>query len=269
MGQDNRQNNDGYKVWKSIGFFSGEEHLSFIFKKLEKISAALYLVSGLLKDNEPIKWELRERGITILLSSLVLNNLEPLDKNTAVQSLFSTSLEIISLLNLALLSGIISPMNHGILKNELESTIELLREKVFEQTAKAGYILSDTFFKTDTISTAQESKFKSIIEPQSGKSFKVGSVESSRTESDSKANTQSSNSIKAPHINTPIKDKKNDRRDSIIALLQKKSDLTIKDFTEQISNCSAKTIQRELTNLIEEGVVKKEGERRWSRYSLA
>jgi hypothetical protein len=31
--------------WKSLGFFSAEDYLVFLFKKTEKITAALYLVS--------------------------------------------------------------------------------------------------------------------------------------------------------------------------------------------------------------------------------
>jgi len=44
--------------------------------------------------------------------------------------------------------------------------------------------------------------------------------------------------------------------------------LSVKDFTRVIKDCSEKTIQRELLDLVEKGIVKKEGERRWSRYSL-
>ena len=70
-------------------------------------------------------------------------------------------------------------------------------------------------------------------------------------------------------VKVAIKDKKDGRKTAIIALLKKKSHLTIKDFSEAIAGCSVKTIQRELLDLVAKGVVEKEGERRWSRYSLA
>ena len=66
----------------------------------------------------------------------------------------------------------------------------------------------------------------------------------------------------------PVKDKKNGRQTAIIDLLKKKSDLTIKDFVKVITDCSEKTIQRELMELMEKGAVIKRGERRWSTYSL-
>ncbi|NBD73640.1 DeoR family transcriptional regulator [Patescibacteria group bacterium] len=63
--------------------------------------------------------------------------------------------------------------------------------------------------------------------------------------------------------------KARDRRAQILGLLQRKDSVSIKDVTEVITDCSEKTIQRELLALVESGVLKKEGERRWSRYSLA
>jgi predicted HTH transcriptional regulator len=58
------------------------------------------------------------------------------------------------------------------------------------------------------------------------------------------------------------------RREVILALLKHKSPITVKDVGETIVDCSEKTLQRELVALVQEGVLKKEGERRWSNYFL-
>ena len=63
-------------------------------------------------------------------------------------------------------------------------------------------------------------------------------------------------------------EKKTNRQEVILETLKTKSNLTIKDFAKVITDCSEKTIQRELLDLVEKGVIKKEGERRWSTYSL-
>jgi predicted HTH transcriptional regulator len=60
--------------------------------------------------------------------------------------------------------------------------------------------------------------------------------------------------------------KKTNRQNIIINLLKKRGGLTIKDIAEVIQNCSEKTIQRELADLIRQGLIKKVGERRWSQY---
>lgn len=59
-----------------------------------------------------------------------------------------------------------------------------------------------------------------------------------------------------------------DRAERIKTVLEAKPEATIKDIAEVITDVSEKTIQRELNSLIEKGQVSREGERRWSRYSV-
>jgi hypothetical protein len=61
----------------------------------------------------------------------------------------------------------------------------------------------------------------------------------------------------------------NDRTGRIKTVLEAKPNATIKDLTEIITDVSAKTIQRDLNSLIEQGEVIRQGERRWSTYSIA
>ncbi len=57
-----------------------------------------------------------------------------------------------------------------------------------------------------------------------------------------------------------------DRMSLILELVRKKKSLSIKEIAQVIKDCSEKTIQRELNILIERGLVRREGERRWSVY---
>jgi Fic family protein len=63
--------------------------------------------------------------------------------------------------------------------------------------------------------------------------------------------------------------KKSNRQNVILGLLKKKKELTIKDITAVIKDCSEKTVQRELNYFISTGLLKRSGVRRWSKYSLA
>jgi hypothetical protein len=60
-----------------------------------------------------------------------------------------------------------------------------------------------------------------------------------------------------------------DRTTRIKTVLEAKPGATIKDLTDTITDVSAKTIQRDLNSLIERGEVTRQGERRWSTYSLS
>lgn len=59
-----------------------------------------------------------------------------------------------------------------------------------------------------------------------------------------------------------------DRATRIKTVLEAMPQATIKDIAGVITDVSEKTIQRELNSLIEKGQVVRQGERRWSRYSI-
>jgi hypothetical protein len=58
------------------------------------------------------------------------------------------------------------------------------------------------------------------------------------------------------------------RRTRVLNVLRDKGEATIKDIVEVVTDCSEKTIQRELISLIKDNVIVREGERRWSKYRL-
>lgn len=60
-----------------------------------------------------------------------------------------------------------------------------------------------------------------------------------------------------------------DRTDRILDVVRKNGSVSIKDIAAVVRGCSEKTIQRELTLLIQQGLVRRVGERRWSHYRPA
>lgn len=58
------------------------------------------------------------------------------------------------------------------------------------------------------------------------------------------------------------------RRERVITVIRDKGEASIKDIVEVVTDCSEKTIQRELNSLIKDSIVHREGERRWSKYKL-
>ncbi len=249
--------------WKSLGFFSAEDYLIYIFKKTERITAGLYLVSGLLKDEEPLKWEMRDKGIDLLSSSFSASNSLPGDKSAIIQSLFTAALETLSLLNVARISNLISEMNHKLLVREVDHIVGMLRDRLAQSAENAGYVLSESFFRTPDLFS---SGFRSAN--KTGGSINQGM--NKRHETGDYASNDSSNYVKSSankgHVD--VQAKKTQRQSVILSVLKGQSNLTVKDFTKVIKDCSEKTIQRELIDLVEKGIVKREGERRWSRYSL-
>jgi hypothetical protein len=233
-----------YDNHRDIGLFNNGDYLVFSFKKTEKIVSAIYLVTSLIKDNEPMKWELREGSMSLLSVTMSLNGAEHVDKNRLLQSFFTLSIQMISFLNISFVSGIISRMNSSLIIEEINSLVDYVKQQTILSSNSSGFILSDSFFATDV---------------------PVSKIDKGQSTYSKTASTQEAFNNKG----AIVKDKKDTRKNSILSILKKDSQLTIKDFVKVITDCSEKTIQRELIELVEKGLVKKNGERRWSTYSLA
>ena len=204
-------------------------------KKTEKLVSALYLVTSFFADLEPMKWRLRELGSKIL----------------ADHTNKSTIQEVVSLLAVAKNAGLVSDMNHGIINKEFlnllnvgQSIPELLNKINEEPVLPAGQF----------IEKPQERKFE-YLPTVSHKSEQTVKDKITRDTND--------------HDTGAVALKKNGRQTAILSLLKKKGEIMIKDVSPLINGVSEKTIQRELLSMVKNGLLKKEGEKRWSKYSLA
>ncbi|HEY9583492.1 MAG TPA: DeoR family transcriptional regulator [Candidatus Paceibacterota bacterium] len=211
----------------------------YISQKAQKIVSALYLITDLIKDSDALKWEIREEGISFVSDAILFNTTLPIEREHASSSFFSSAEKIVSFLRIADVSSMISKMNITIVVHEIESLTEFIKKSEWGEGHPPGYILSDSFFATDTPLSIDKGQ-RNVL----------------RT------------SDMARNKTNQVKDRKNERQENIINMLKKDSNLTIKDFAKVIRGCSEKTIQRELLLLVEKGVIKKVGERRWSTYSL-
>lgn len=152
----------------------------------------------------------------------------------------SISREILSLFSMAKNAGLVSETNYNILIGELSKLVE-----------EAEKPLDLRFLRE--INTVE----RALPQPQKTEYIKD--------------NTTDSKIIEKPVLKEfgAVSVKKNSRQSIIIGILKRKKEVMIKDVSPLISGCSEKTIQRELSAMVQSGVLRKTGEKRWSRYSLA
>ena len=147
----------------------------------------------------------------------------------------STAREMLSLFSMAKTVGLVSEMNYNILINELSKLVQEAEKPL------------DLTFLRETITDE-----RSLPQPQ-----RTGHI---------KDNTLDKPVLKEFGV---VSVKKNSRQSIIIGILKRKKEIMIKDVSSLINGCSEKTIQRELSTMVQTGILKKIGEKRWSRYSLA
>ncbi len=264
---------------RKLAIFQNDSDFYVVHKKAEKLAIATYMISNFFTPEEPLKWSFRKVVGELLKDTIALSSASLAVKDSLVRTLSSKLVELTSLYEVAHKAGFISEMNFTIIVGELDKMLELLDKREGSQTSTKNISFDESFFGVENPKIDN----KDVLNKNSNSASLPGSeysllrgypqaVNSSHQEMENKkyeiknAAKPTANFIKDNNILKDIKDK---RQNIIIALVKKHRTLTIKGFTGVIKDCSEKTIQRELLALVAKGILKKEGERRWSTYSLA
>ena len=244
----------------------------FANKKTEKLVTALYMVTDCMDTDDALKGKLRLLGVELLSNMYNLTSLSPMDKHVYIPIYLNNIHEILSLIEISNTIGFISEMNTLILKKEFNN---LVRELQTYQSKDKHF----TFTLDEKMFETKESEFGL----EKGDSFNYNDqkfIKDKRTT----FNTMSFINKKSPLSQIQPKKTNNnsfspidkqERSNKIMTLIKDKKDnqgnqtgVSIKDISLSFTDCSEKTIQRELNNLVLSGKLKKTGAKRWSRYSV-
>lgn len=220
-------------VSKFAGFYANDHH-AFVVRKAERLASALHIVTGFISPDEPIRVRLRNAALDLVQHSTRMETLSHLGPD----GFGSRCAEIATLLDTAQAAGMVSAMNAKMISDEYADLAAFIRDRYaiirtrlpeFNQTPPAPSPLE--FYKGQ----------KDIAPYRTNNVFKA----SDKGHNDS------------------------GRQKDILALFSDRERISIKDATTAIPGVSEKTIQRELSAMVEAGTLIREGERRWSTYRKA
>ncbi len=234
----------------------------YMNKKTEKLVTALYMVTDCMDTDDALKSKIRLLGVELLSDMHKMDNISPIDKQKQISITLSHINEILSLIEISCTIGFISEMNTSILKRELVSLISELN-------------LNDSKDKHFSFTLSQEMfDLPRPIEENNNNKHLLSlrnNIKDKRTEYGLSFNNMSL--IKKPKSYVSDSASKKERSDKILALIKdKKTSLgyedgvSIKDISVAFTDCSEKTIQRELNALVDKNLIKKIGSKRWSKY---
>lgn len=238
---------------------------SFVLKKTEKISAALYLLTNDLNEGEPIRLRLRSMSIILVeeICRLMPGNRE------CLMRVAETIDALKGVLSVAANANVLHPALVVILAEELNG-VAVTVEEAFATPARHGFgaLSGSEYFNVEVFN---EGVVESRPKPASlSEKIKDNQTYESARDAIPSAgdNVQYNTKGRTELEKDKIDVRKKDRRAVILTILQTKERITVKELGEVIKDCSEKTLQRELLALVAQGVLKKEGERRWSSYSI-
>lgn len=253
-------------------------HLSVgSYTKIKQLISALYMVTDIMDKDEPIRKRLRTLGSLILSDTYFISDsyrTSKPPKSSVILNMDRRTMEIVSLLDISSLVGMVSQMNAGILKKEF---FELNRSlKDISETSTEW--LQKFFLETENrpenpqakISENDENTMRNLSESGAKTSFGNSGQNNPVRENVSADIEKMSDRNHIGHIKD-IDELKGQRREEILKIVKISTNgATISDIrsssSRSLRDCGEKTLQRELVSMVHEGVLKKEGEKRWSRY---
>jgi len=214
-----------------------QNDVSYIVKKTEKIGSAIFLVTNLMAHGEPLRNSLRTRVLYLISDVLPVAQKDISSGAVDVLGVIKDTLSAVrSMCEIGRNGALMSDMNTRVIMHEVDTL--LIKIENCRVLVRTSPILSidPTFFNVATEDT---------------------------------------------HIDTQVAvrrtmfrgtDKNTDRRSVLMQYLREHPMSSVHEVASSplfAGSVSEKTVQRELVSLVEEGSVKRVGERRWSRYTAA
>lgn len=209
----------------------------YLVLKIEKLTAALHLVTGFLNNSDPIKYKLRDQGLVVLQLGLNFKYGPIFYKTAGIDDLKRAIDTLVSFITVALTDSSVSQMNLTILQKEYH----------------------DLYNYLDRYQINQESLVEKIELPKPGLAPSFSSKE--RGEHPNRSLRGGQGGVLSS-VNT-------ERREQILGYIKAHGWSPIADIAKAVPGVSDKTVQRELVALLNEGIILKKGDRRWARYNAA
>ena len=243
-----------------------EGHKKIINKTKNIVSATILImsVSDELHNTNLVRERTIETALNLLDNVQRIRTLTSVYKNQFMADVKNQIDTLLDYLHVGYSVGLISRMNVDILVKELHILIDIMATSInlnSTQNDTAHIEIPNSFF--DDMLAENPAKTQPQITTSEPKIIKDNLI---------KTNNNVPN--KAPKNYVSNNDKRQNRKEMILNFITEKrlqgstDGVMIKDIIGKIKDISEKTLQRELSALVAKGVLKKIGDKRWSRYVI-
>ncbi len=221
-----------------------EYFYKYIFKRTERIvSVVFYITQSVPKTELPQSVRDDIEAAARASHSAILHSLEA-RAHAADEVLFTnihTLVSLLSHLQVAQSIGAVSKEVLGVLSGEIDAAIRSMNK----------------YMEHDPIALRASGEHAPTLEHKS----------SIKAREDKKRETIKERGPQPPKGAPEVKPETG-RRAQILTIIEARGEVGVKDISAIVKDVSEKTIQRELNDMIDEGLIIREGERRWSRYKI-
>ncbi|OGG70065.1 hypothetical protein A3F27_03300 [Candidatus Kaiserbacteria bacterium RIFCSPHIGHO2_12_FULL_53_13] len=239
------------------------------YARAERLVSALHLLTNHVPFGEPARESARKIGLRLLSDVLLLRDEMRIPNSTKTQAAQVSVRELISHIRMLAISGFVSFQNADIVIEALDELGNFL------SVSQRSSLSENVVLRREDLLTGGYQTNRALPGSLLARAPLVSHTRTKTTVSDIKDSASVKDIIK-------IKDKKESetgeiyrtvksgaRTQEILGILESSGELGIRDIALNLPEYSEKMIQRELSGLVADQIVKKTGVKRWSRYSLA
>lgn len=231
----------------------------FVTDRIQKLTAALYRVTDLLSDKEPLKWTLRDKALNLYDNLVSIKNTK--DKDSLLDNSLKNFAQIIKSLELVSVGVSVSNLNFEILKRE--------------------YLFLKNFVEGKKMDIAYDSKILLELEKHGSPAsswkpnFQIGQSQSAfekaaeRKGLSEKSQANPAYSIEGEAFNGANTQEINpqSRKGKVLDFLKSGPAKSVNEIAVIFNGeTSEKSIQRDLLDLVKIGKISAIGDKRWRKY---
>jgi hypothetical protein len=217
------------------------------YRRAERIASAVFLITNHVSDTEMLKRRVRSLSVSLLETLLKLKDELRVAESSAGKEARGILKELNSLVRLLTVAGYVSPANADVMSDSIEEL------HAFLLSALRTPLSESMRLSKDFLSGVHEDVGVPVVS--------MMSREAPLSQVAAPASVRS----RAERV---VSDTSGVRTAAIISVLTGGSVMGIKDIVSQLPEYSEKMVQRELADMVDKGIVRKEGLKRWSRYAL-
>lgn len=240
-----------------------EEYWAYLSDRVQKITKAVYRVTDILSDKEPLKWALREKSVFILNTLVFLEKDDYLGRIPQIKKIEQSVNQIILALSLLPDNFLLSGINFEILKNEYSAINKLVFQEVNKFNFNESFL--NTLAAPEIPNGHNPVKQKHIGQNDIGQKDErndISQINGHSGEISEETRKENSNITKKGKPST------GGRKQRLMSIIKDREKVTVGELSVLFSEYSEKTIQRDLLEMVERGILRKEGDKRWRTYLL-
>ncbi len=146
QGQDRNMYKGHDKSQQTVGS-SAQVGISFIVRKAEKLTTALYMVTDIMSEKEPMKWKARETAVELLSDIMVVTSSGSSERMTLLRQATKKIEQVVSFLDVAQSARMMSEMNASVLKKEYVALKDACLVEWQRTSEGSKNIFTESFFE--------------------------------------------------------------------------------------------------------------------------